>query len=187
MNGKKESDFFFNHKLANFNPESYLQKNSGFNPIIKSNCKKELVFFFNHKLHQIKNTIPVAKPLCKQNAIPIQKLCNKWIQIYRRLSQQRYIWLFTLIQRWWFNRLFYSNDRRWKWIKHFLIAPYPPLLIGRSDEEYDLMINKLRNPILKASPHARIWRQIGINEIDKRNRRLTSYAMHLHHQIYLTM
>ena len=42
----------------------------------------------------------------------------------------------------------------------FLIAPYPPPLIGRydycatPDEEYDLMINKLRNLILKASPHA---------------------------------
>ena len=34
-NGKKESDFF-NHKLANFNSESYLQKNSAFNPIIES-------------------------------------------------------------------------------------------------------------------------------------------------------
>ena len=42
----------------------------------------------------------------------------------------------------------------------FLIAPYPPPLIGRydycatPDEDYDLMINKLRNLILKASPHA---------------------------------
>jgi hypothetical protein len=42
----------------------------------------------------------------------------------------------------------------------FVIAPYPPPLIGRydycptPDEEYDLMINKLRNRILKASPHA---------------------------------
>jgi hypothetical protein len=38
----------------------------------------------------------------------------------------------------------------------------PQLLIGRydycatPDEEYDLMIDKLRNQILKASPHARI-------------------------------
>ncbi len=52
----------------------------------------------------------------------------------------------------------------------FLIAPYPPPLIGCYDycatpnEEYTLMINKLRNLILKASPHARICRQIGINK-----------------------
>ncbi len=49
------------------------------------------------------------------------------------------------------------------------------------------MIDRLRNRILKASPHARIRRQIGINEIDERNRRLLSYIMHLHHQTYLTM
>ena len=42
------------------------------------------------------------------------------------------------------------------------IAPYPPPLIGHYDycstpyEEYDLMIDKLRNRILKASPHAQI-------------------------------
>jgi hypothetical protein len=63
LNGKKESDFFFNHKMTKFNSESYLRKNSGFNPIIKSNHKKELHFFFNNKLHQIKNTLQVAKPL----------------------------------------------------------------------------------------------------------------------------
>ena len=57
----------------------------------------------------------------------------------------------------------------------FLIAPYPPPLIGpydycaMPDKEYNLMIDKLRNRILKASPHARIRRQIGINEIDERN------------------
>ncbi len=57
----------------------------------------------------------------------------------------------------------------------FLIKPYPPPLIGcydycaTPDEEYSLIINKLRNRILKASPHARILRQIGINKIDKRN------------------
>ena len=49
------------------------------------------------------------------------------------------------------------------------------------------MINELRNRILKASPHARIRRQIGINEIDERNRHLSSYLMHRHHQTYLTM
>ncbi len=75
----------------------------------------------------------------------------------------------------------------------FLIAPYPPPLIGRydhcpmPDEEYGLMIEKLKNRTLKASPHARIRRQIGINEIDERNRRLSSYIMHLHRQIYLTI
>ncbi len=44
----------------------------------------------------------------------------------------------------------------------FVIAPYPPPLIGcydycpTPDEEYDLMINKLRNRILKASLHTQI-------------------------------
>jgi len=75
----------------------------------------------------------------------------------------------------------------------FLIAPYPPPLIGcydycaTPDKEYDLIIDKLRNLILKASPNARICRQIGINEIVERNRRLSSYIMHRHHQTYLTM
>ncbi len=75
----------------------------------------------------------------------------------------------------------------------FLIAPYPPPLIGpyhfcaTPDEEYNLMSDEVRNRILKASPHARIRRQIGINEIDERNQRLSSYRMHLHHQTYLTM
>jgi len=75
----------------------------------------------------------------------------------------------------------------------FLITPYPPPLIGPYHhctmpvEEYNLMSNELRNRILKASPHARIRRQIGISEIDERNQRLSSYRMHLHHQTYLTM
>jgi len=74
-----------------------------------------------------------------------------------------------------------------------LIAPYPPPLIGpydyctTPDVEYNLMSDEVRNRILKASPHARIRCQIGINEIDERNRRLSSYRMHLHHQTYLTM
>jgi hypothetical protein len=57
----------------------------------------------------------------------------------------------------------------------FLIAPYPPTLIGpydccaTPDEEYDLMSDEVRNSILKASPHARIRRQIGIKKIDERN------------------
>jgi len=49
------------------------------------------------------------------------------------------------------------------------------------------MSDEVRNRILKVSPHARIRCQIGINEIDERNRRLSSYQMHLHHQTYLTM
>ncbi len=44
--------------------------------------------------------------------------------------------------------------------------------IGTPDKEYDLMINKLRNQILKASPHAQIRRQIGINGIEERNQHL---------------
>ena len=180
--------------MANFNSESYLRRNSPFYPIIKSNCKKELHFFFNHELHQIKNTVQVPKPLSLQkNAIPIGKLCNTWVWISGWLSRQWCIQLFTLGERWQFNRLFYPNNWRWKWIEHFLIAPYPPPLIGRydycatPDEEYDLMIDKLRNLILKASPHARIRHQIGINEIVERSRRLSSYRMHHHHQTYLTM
>jgi len=75
----------------------------------------------------------------------------------------------------------------------FLIAPYPPPLIGpydycaRLDEEYNLMSDEVRNRILKASPHAQIRCQIRINEIDGRNRHLSSYLMHLHHQTHLTM
>jgi hypothetical protein len=47
-------------------------------------------------------------------------------------------------------------------IKFLVIAPYPPPLIGcydyfpMPDKEYHLMIDKLRNRILKASPHAQI-------------------------------
>ena len=60
-------------------------------------------------------------------------------------------------------------------INIFPITPYPPPLIGpydycaMPDEEYDLMSDEVRNRILKASPHARIRRQIGINEIEERN------------------
>ena len=84
------------------------------------------------------------------------------------------------------------GNLRFLQVNIFLIAPYPPPLIGlyhycaTPDEEYDLMSNEVRNRILKASPHARIRRQIGINEIDERNRSLSSYRMHLHHQTYLT-
>jgi hypothetical protein len=57
----------------------------------------------------------------------------------------------------------------------FLLAPYPPMLIGpydfiaMADHEYDLMTNRLRHQILKASHHARIQCQIGINKIAERN------------------
>ena len=75
----------------------------------------------------------------------------------------------------------------------FLIAPYPPPLIGpydycaMPDEEYNLMSDEVKNRILKASTHAQIQCQIRINNIDERNRRLSSYLMHLHHQNYLTL
>jgi hypothetical protein len=49
------------------------------------------------------------------------------------------------------------------------------------------MSDEVRNRILKASPHTRIRCQIGINEINERNRRLSSYRMHLHYQTYFTM
>ena len=106
--------------MANFNSESYLRRNSPFYPIIKSNCKKELHFFFNHELHQIKNTVQVPKPLSLQkNAIPIGKLCNTWVWISGWLSRQWCIRLFTVGERGKFNRLFYPNNWRWKWIEHF--------------------------------------------------------------------
>ena len=43
-----------------------------------------------------------------------------------------------------------------------LIGPYD--YCAASDEEYNLMSDEVRKRILKASPHARIRRQIGINE-----------------------
>jgi len=85
------------------------------------------------------------------------------------------------------------GNLRFLQVKIFLIAQYPQPLIGPYDygatpaKEYNLMSNEVRNRILKASPHARIRRQIGINKINERNRRLSSYQMHLHHQTYLTM
>jgi len=85
----------------------------------------------------------------------------------------------------------YAKSELTRLMNIFLIAPYPPPLIGpyhycaKPDEEYDLMSNEVRNRILKAPPHARIRCQIRINEIDERNRRLSSYRMHLHHQTYL--
>jgi hypothetical protein len=160
---------------------------------MKLNLKKELHYFFKNKLYQIKNTVQAAKPLCKK--MPYQS-DNCVIHGYK------------------FRDDYHDNDRfdfsHWDNIDNsivyfiptiedenelniFLIAPYPPPLIGRydycatPDEEYDLIIDKLRNLILKASPHAQIRRQIGINEIDERNQRLSSYIMHRHHQTYLTM
>ncbi len=57
---------------------------------------------------------------------------------------------------------FIPTDEDQNKLNIFVIAPYPPPLIGRYDycptpeEEYDLMIYKLRNRILKASPHLQI-------------------------------
>ncbi len=54
------------------------------------------------------------------------------------------------------------GNLRFLQVNIFLIAPYPPLLIGlydyctMPDEEYDLMSDEVRNRILKAPPHARI-------------------------------
>jgi len=78
-------------------------------------------------------------------------------------------------------------------LNKFVIAPYPPPIIGpydycaTPDKEYDLMSDEVRNRILKASPHAQIRRQIRIHKIDERNRRLSSYRMHLRHQTYITI
>ncbi len=111
----------------------------------------------------------------QKNAIPIQKLCNTWIRISSDYHDGD---AFDFSH--WDNDddsvvYFIPTIKDENELNFFLIAPYPPPLIGRYDycatpnKEYNLMINKLRNLILKASPHARICRQIGINEIDKRN------------------
>jgi hypothetical protein len=112
------------------------------------------------------------------NAVPIWRLCDTWIQIFEWDQWQWCIKLVALGQWWQIDHLFYPNDWGWKWIKLFLISPYPPPLIGpygfiaMVDNEYDLMTNRLRRWILKASPHAQIWRQTGINEIVKRHARI---------------
>jgi hypothetical protein len=54
-------------------------------------------------------------------------------------------------------------------------------------DEYNLLTDRLRRRILKASPHARIQRQVGIIEKVERNQRLSSYTILVHHQTYLTM
>ena len=113
-----------------------------------------------------------------ENAVPIWRLCNTWIRIFQWDQQQQCIRLITLGQQWGINHLIYPNNLGWKWIKCFLVAPYPPPLIGpydfisTADIEYDLMTDRLRHWILKASPHAWIWQQIGINEIVERHSRI---------------
>ena len=133
-NGKKESDFFFNHKLANLNSESYLRKNSWFNLILESNRKTKSDFFFNQKLHQIKNTLPEAKPLVKK--MPYQSkivwYCT-WIQIYRQSSRQDAVDFSH-----WDNddnsiNYFIPKIKDENDLNIFLVAPYPPPLIGRYD------------------------------------------------------
>jgi hypothetical protein len=161
--------------MANFNSKSYLRKNSLFYPIIKSNSKKELHFFFNHKLHQIKNTVQVAKPLCKK--MPYQSK-NCVIHGYKFTNDYHDDDAFDFSH--WDNDdnlivYFIPMIEDENELNIFLITPYPPPLIERydycatPDKEYNLMMDKLRNRILKASPHARIRRQIRINEIDERN------------------
>ena len=134
-----------------------------------------------------------------EDAVPNWRLCNTWIRNFQWDQRRQCNWLVTLEQRWQIDHLFYPNNWGWKWIKHFLIAPYPPLLVGpydciaTADHEYNLMTDRLRRQILKASPHARFWCQIGINKIveqhsrfqrqfkinkiAKRNRRQLSYLM----------
>ena len=92
----------------------------------------------------------------------IQKLCDTWIQIHRcyydddvfdfshwHNDDDSIVYFIPMIED--------ENE-----LNIFLISLYPPPLIGpydyctTPDEEYDLMIDKLRNQILKASPHARI-------------------------------
>ncbi len=104
-------------------------------------------FFFNHKLHQIENTLPVAKPLCKK--MPYQSE-NCVIHGYGFTNDYHDNDAFAFSH--WDN-----NDDSIVTIEDenesslFFIAPYPPPLIGRydycatPDEEYDLMIDKLRN------------------------------------------
>jgi len=123
--------------------------------------KKESEFFFNHELHKIDNALPVVtKPLCKK-------------MLYQSKN--------CVIHEYEFTYGYYDDDAfdfsHWdndddlivyfiptiedeNEINIFLIAPYPPPLIGpygyctMHDEEYDLMNDEVRNRILKASPHA---------------------------------
>jgi hypothetical protein len=52
---------------------------------------------------------------------------------------------------------------------------------------YDDTTDRQRLPILEASPHARIQRQVGINEKVERNQCLSCYRVLFHYQIYPAM
>ena len=108
-------------------------------------------FFFNHKLHQIENTLPVAKPLCKK--MPYQSK-NCVIHGYKITDDYHNDDAFDF-SHWdnYDNAIIYfiptiedENE-----LNIFVIVPYPPPLIGRydycatPDKEYNLMIHKLRN------------------------------------------
>jgi hypothetical protein len=75
----------------------------------------------------------------------------------------------------------------------FSLGCFPSLLIllydfiGTIEDKFDLMTDRLRRQILKASPHARIRCQVGILKIVKRNQCLSCYTILFHHQTYLTM
>ena len=51
----------------------------------------------------------------------------------------------------------------------------------------DDMTDRLRRRILEASPHARIQRQVGINEKVERNQCLSCYRVLFHYQTYRAM
>ncbi len=105
--------------------------------------KKGLEFFFNHKLHKIDNALPVvAKPLCKK--MPYQS-GNCVIHGYKFTDDYYDDDAFDFSH--WDKMIEDENE-----LNIFLIVPYPPPLIGpydycaTPDEEYDLMIDKLRSP-----------------------------------------
>jgi hypothetical protein len=87
----------------------------------------------------------------QKNAIPIQKLYNTWIRIYDDYHDND---AFDFSH--WDNNgdsiiYFIPTIKDENELNIFLIAPYPPPLIGRyyycatPEEEYNLMIDKLRN------------------------------------------
>ena len=51
----------------------------------------------------------------------------------------------------------------------------------------DDMTDRLRRRILEASPHARIWRQVGIIEKVEQNQCLSCYRVLFHYQTYRAM
>ncbi len=52
---------------------------------------------------------------------------------------------------------------------------------------YNEMTDRLRRQILEASPHARIWCQVGMIEKVEQNQCLLCYRVHFHYQTYRTM